>query len=532
MRHLRLPAPATDPNSLSVPDVPALTIAELNAGYDRGDFRPSDIAWACLARIARLEPRLNAFIVINEAILADAEKMDAAFRAGQRRGPLHGVPVVIKDNMNQAGFRTTAGYAGFAADDRVLDPAGGVFNGVDLFPTSDATIVARLKEAGALIVGKSNLPDFGLDGLRADSSYNGDTLNPYNAKFAPGASSTGSATAVSAGFGTVALGTDTAGSILFPASAQSLVGLKPSFGLVPIDGVFPGLSSHHDVAGPIAKTVYDTAALLDVIAGPTEKDPRTLAAADAGAFRDGGRYLAALRPGALNGKRIGLFEPGQWAPALDPVIQQHYERMVAVIQSLGAQTVDNVFADTDWKERWDSRPWFVDCNSYLAGVDAFLAGLGGDNPASRAAFKARAGFDIGTGTTAPLYGLLADPRINVAAESPKLAALMETAANLRKLYEDILATKSIDALLMPRSVTPLPDLGGDTAAYLGDQVVGTQINEMGLPVITLPAGFLADGRPIAIDIVGRKRFTESELLGFAFDFEQATLFRRPPALEA
>jgi len=531
MRHLRLPVAAQRQTARPLLEVVNLTIQTISAGYDRGDFLPSDIVRACLARIAAFEPLLNAFIAINDAMLADAERVDADISAGQRRGPLHGIPVIIKDNMNQQGFRTTAGYAGFAANDRVVDPAGGVYNGFDLKPTEDATLVARLKDGGAIIIGKSNLPDFGLDGLRADSSYNGDTLNAYGDTLAPGASSTGSATGVAAGFGTVGLGTDTAGSILFPASAQSLVGIKPSFGLVPIDGVFPGLSSHHDVAGPIAKTVYDAAALLEVIAGPTAKDPRTRIAADAGAFRNRGGYLQALRKGALKGKRIGLYEPGQWAADLDPAVADHYRRMVGVIESLGAQTVAVVFGDTDWKQRWDARTFFVTCNSYLAGVDAFLAGLGGDNPGSRAAFKARTGFEIGLGTTAPLYGLLADPRINVTAEGPELKAVMEAAAALRQSYEEILVAKSIDALFVPRSVTPLPDIGGDTAQYLADQVVGTQINEMGLPVITIPAGFLLDGRPIAVDLVGRARFTEVELIALAFDFEQATLLRRPPPLD-
>jgi amidase len=531
MRHLRLPELAQVPTSRPLPDVANLTVEEIRAGYDKGAFLPSDIIRACLARIAKLEPFLNAFIAINDKMLIDAERADAELSAGHRRGSLHGIPVIIKDNMNQTGFRTTAGYAGFASDDRIVDPATGVFNGIDLFPMEDATLVARLKEAGAIIIGKSNLPDFGLDGLRADSSYNGDTLNPYGDRFAPGASSTGSATGVSVGFGTVSLGTDTAGSILFPASAQSLVGLKPSFGLVPIDGVFPGLSSHHDVAGPIAKTVYDAAALLDIIAGPTAKDPRTLAAAEAGAFRAQGSYVTALRKGAFKGKRIGLYEPGQWATDLHPAVEDHYRRMVAVIQSLGAEPIATVFGDTDWKKRWEARTAFTQCNSYLAGVDAFLAGLGDTNPDSRAAFKARAGFDIGLGTTAPLHGLLADQRINVASSDPRLKSVMETAAELRQVYEDILAKKSIEALFVPRSVTPLPNIDGDTSQYLADQVVGTEINEMGLPVITLPAGFLPDGRPIAIDIVGRARFTEAELLALAFDFEQATLLRRPPPLD-
>lgn len=527
MRHLQLPRV-----SLGRPNRPTiatedLSLADVIDGYADGRYLPTDAVGACLDRIARYEPFVNAFITINEGMLDDAAKADAAVANKERRGPLHGVPIIIKDNMNQKGVRTTAGYAGFAANDRVVDPAAGAFNGIDLKPAADATLVTRLKEAGAVIVGKSNLPDFGLDGLRADSSHNGDTLNPYAAGWAPGASSTGSATGVSVGFGAAGVGTDTAGSILFPASAQSLVGLKPSFGLIPIDGVYPGLSSHHDVAGPITKTVRDAAVMLDVLAGPTPNDIRTIAAERAGAFRNPA-YVEALRRGALKSKRIGLFEPGQWGSALDPQVAEHYDRMVAVLSSLGTEIVPVVFADTDWKRRWGERPFFVACNSYLAGVDAFLAALGAGNPASREEFASRAGFAIGLGTTAPLYSLLANPSINVAADSPQLAGVIEAADRLQQHYAEILAYKSIDALFMPRSVSPLPDLDGDTLRYLSDQVVGTEVNEMGLPAITVPAGFLADGRPIAVDIVGRTRFTETEILAYAFDFEQATLLRRRP----
>jgi len=500
-----------------MPPVESMTIESIGTGYDRGDFSPTDIVSNCIERIALLEPFLNAFIAINPRMLEDAALMAAEIAARGRRGPLHGVPVIIKDNMNQVGFRTTAGYAGFASDDRVVDPMTGAHNGIDLVPEADATLVARLKAAGAVIVGKSNLPDFGLDGLRADSSHNGDTLNPYGASFAPGASSTGSATGVAAGFAPVAIGTDTAGSILFPASAQSLVGIKPSFGLVPTDGIFPGLSSHHDVAGPIAKTIRDATTVLEIIAAP----PR-----EAGHLG----YVQRLRRGALRGKVLGLFEPGEWADDLHPRVAEHYQRMIGVVESLGAQTVSVVFSDTDFKQAWDARVFFTGCNSYLAGVDAFLAGLGATNPASREAFAERAGFEIGTATTAPLYAVLANPAINVAADAPELAAVIEQANRLYKKYQAILAAKSIDALFVPRSISPLPDLSGNTLQYLADQVSGTQVNEMGLPVITVPAGQLPDGRPIAIDFIGRARFTEAELIGFAFDFEQAAEFRQPPRL--
>ena len=185
MRHLQLPKV-----SLGRPNRPTiatedLSLADVIDGYADGRYLPTDAVGACLDRIARYEPFVNAFITINEGMLDDAAKADAAVANKERRGPLHGVPIVIKDNMNQKGVRTTAGYAGFAANDRVVDPAAGAFNGIDLKPAADATLVTRLKEAGAVIVGKSNLPDFGLDGLRANSSHNGDTLNPYAAGWAP-----------------------------------------------------------------------------------------------------------------------------------------------------------------------------------------------------------------------------------------------------------------------------------------------------------------------------------------------------------
>ena len=515
MRHLSLPKLDPSRTRRPTPPVETMTVESLGAGYERGEFSTVDVVSACIERIALLEPFFNAFIAINGGMLEDAARIDAERAAGERRGLLHGVPVIIKDNMNQKGVRTTAGYSGFASDDRVVDPVKGAFNGVDLFPETDATLVARLKAAGAVIVGKSNLPDFGLDGLRADSSYNGDTLNPYGASFAPGASSTGGSTGVSAGFAPVAIGTDTAGSILFPASAQSLVGVKPSFGLVPGDGVFPGLSSHHDVAGPIAKTVRDAATVLEVIASP-----------NAG----GSGYVRALRKGALQGKVLGLFEPGGWAADLHPQIAEHYQRMIEVVESLGARTVRIVFSDTDFNQAWDARVFFAGCNSYLAGVDQYLAGLGGSNPVSREAFAARAGFEIGLATTAPLYSLLANPEANVASESPELAAVIEEANGLYEKYRSILAAKSIDALFLPRSISPLPNIDANSLQYLDDQVCGTQVNEMGLPAVTVPAGQLPDGRPIAIDFVGPARFTEEALLSFAYDFEQATAFRRPPDL--
>ncbi len=158
MRHLRLPRSTTETRSVAI-NPAELTAAAIGAAYSRGDCRPSDVVHACLDRIRRFEPLLNAFIVVNKHVLEDAARADAEIERGETRGPLHGVPVIIKDNMNQQGFRTTAGYAGFASDDRVVHPAAGVHNGIDLLPQSDASVVARLKQACAIIMGKSNLPE-------------------------------------------------------------------------------------------------------------------------------------------------------------------------------------------------------------------------------------------------------------------------------------------------------------------------------------------------------------------------------------
>lgn len=495
-------------------DVAQVSVASIGQAFASRDFSATELAAACLLRINRYEPYLNAFIWLNENVLQDAARVDAELASGPQRKPLHGVPVVLKDNMNLVGARTTAGYAGFASDNRVVDPERGAFSGVDLYPSADATLVTRLKDAGAIIIGKSNLPDFGLDGLRAQSSHSGDTLNPYDPRFAPGASSTGSAAAVAAGMAVVSIGTDTAGSILFPASAQSLVGLKPSLGLVPTDGIYPGLFNH-DVAGPITKTVYDAAAVMDAIVA---RSPGALG------------YLGALQKGAFSGKRIGLFEAGIWAAELHPVVKAHYRAMTERIVALGAIPVETVFRGTEWQERWQSRKAFTQCNAYLDGVDAYLAALGGKNPATRGEFEERAGFPLGLGNTAPLHGLLSSPAINVKIGSPEIEEVISQARSLADYFEQIMSAGRIDALLMPRSTQPLPDLSGHTPQYLGDQVVGTEVNELGLPVITVPAGYLADGRPIAIDIVGASRFSEAEILALAFDFEQHTLFRQPPAL--
>src|SRR5580698_175690 len=227
-----------------------LSLAEASARLRAGSVTSTQLVEASLARIQIYNPKINAFItVLREQALKQAKEAEADLRAGRSRGPLHGIPIALKDNIDTAGIRTTAASAVF--DDRI--------------PKEDATVATRLSAAGAIFIGKANLHEFAFGGTSA-TSYFGPVRNPWALDRNPGGSSGGSAAAVSADLCFGALGTDTGGSIRTPASYCSVVGLKPTYGLVPIRGIIP-LSVSLDHCGPITRTVEDAAIMLNALAG-------------------------------------------------------------------------------------------------------------------------------------------------------------------------------------------------------------------------------------------------------------------------
>src|SRR5437667_10000352 len=231
-------------------DLAALTLSEASARIRAGRVTPTQLTEACLARIATYNPKLNCFItVMREHAMTQARELDAEQRAGRLRGPLHGIPIALKDNIDTAGVRTTAASAVF--DDRV--------------PAADAEVTRRLKAAGAILIGKTNLPEFAMGGTSA-TSYYGPVRNPWALDRNSGGSSGGSAAAVAAGLCYAALGTDTGGSIRTPASFCGCVGLKPTYGLVSIRGIIP-LTLSLDHCGPLVRRVEDAAIVLAALAG-------------------------------------------------------------------------------------------------------------------------------------------------------------------------------------------------------------------------------------------------------------------------
>jgi Asp-tRNA(Asn)/Glu-tRNA(Gln) amidotransferase A subunit family amidase len=313
-------------------DIVELTIADVQKGFLAGRFTSESLTRLHLERIEAYEPFYNAFTFMNPNAIAEARAIDERRKAGETLGPLAGVPVVVKEAMDFAGLPSTAGWA------RLSSRAGGV----DLIPERDAPVVARLRSAGAVILGKTNIPAFSHDGARANSSWDGPTFNAVDRAIAPGASSSGTATAVSGSFAVVGLAEETGGSIQNPASAQSLIGLKPTFALVPNSGVAPLAGSTRDVVGPHARTVIDAALLLDVLAGYSPEDPKTVAAIDK--IPEGG-YSSKLSKDALKGARLGLYGPG-WRSnnPLSDECGALYARAVDELKSLGAVVVEDPFA--------------------------------------------------------------------------------------------------------------------------------------------------------------------------------------------
>ena len=312
-------APRTT-NAGGVDGLAALTLAEASARLRAGTVSSTDLVNACLARIDVYNPKVNAFITVTrDQALAQAKALDAEQRAGRVRGPLHGIPIALKDNIDTAGVRTTAASAVF--DDRV--------------PSEDAEVARRLAAAGAVVIGKANLHEFAFGGTSA-TSYYGPVRNPWALERNPGGSSGGSAAAVATDLCYGALGTDTGGSIRTPASYCSIVGLKPTYGLVSIRGIIP-LTLSLDHCGPMTRTVLDAAMLLNALAGYDRLDIASVehAAED---------YVAALKQ-PVNGLRIGI-PRAPFFDLLDADVARVVDDALKVIAKLTKSMSDTMLPST------------------------------------------------------------------------------------------------------------------------------------------------------------------------------------------
>jgi len=496
---------------------PGDSVTALQAAMAAGQATSVGLTGHYLSRIDELNPVLHAVITVTQDAIADAEASDERRASGASLGPLDGIPVLVKDNVQVAGMPTTAGSPAL----------------LDARPP-DAFIITRLRAAGAIILGKANMSEWAnfrsTHSTSGWSTVGGQAANPYALDRNPSGSSSGSAVAVAAGLTPLAVGTETDGSIVSPAGTCGVVGIKPTAGLVSRTGIVP-VSPVQDTAGPMAATVADAAALLSVLAAADPLDPaadspsnlseRALTAASS---------LASLDASALEGATIGIWRAGSVAANAATVAV--LDAVVAQLAALGARVIDPVDlpdAEKIGEPEWGALKYEFKygINGYLrylaghsgtgAGVPGTLAELVEFNQRNSALVLSRFGQEIFEESQA-LSGDLSDrDYLELRGAATRLAA---------GALESPFREHGLDAIL---TLTGTP-------AWLTDYVLGdhhvfgtsSPAAVAGWPSISMPGGYVS-GLPVGVSFIG-ERWSEPQLISLAYALEQATAARRPPAL--
>lgn len=488
-------------------------IAELQAAMAAGNLSASELVAACIERIERIDragPRLGAVLELNPEALSIAAARDAERAAGQVRGPLHGIPVLLKDNIDTADATvTTAGSLALLGSR----------------PAADAGVVRRLREAGAVLLGKTNLSEWAnFRGERSTSGWSargGQTRNPYVLDRTPCGSSSGSAVAVAASLCVVAIGSETDGSIVCPSSICGVVGIKPTVGLTSRAGVIP-ISATQDTIGPHARTVADAALALGAIAGPDEADPATAAAA--GCPTD---YSPFLDPEGLRGARIGVLR-GPGFIGYSRHTDAAYEAAIGALREAGAILSDPVQPPNEPDEAHRAELTVL-LYEFKDGLNRYLASRLPDpqrpGPLPRSLADLIAFNEANRAAEMPFFEqelfLKAEATSGLDAEEYR-AALAASRDGARAILDGLF--DGLDALVAPTggpawTIDPIngDHFGGGSASLPA---------RAGYPVITVPAGSTY-GLPLGLSFIG-PAFSEPALIRLAFAFEQATRLRRPP----
>ena len=472
-------------------EVHEATITDLQAAMTAGRTTSRALVDAYLARIAAYDargPQVTAMVRVNPNARTEAARLDDERRQGRVRGPLHGIPIILKDNFDTADMPTSGGALALA----------------NHRPKEDAFVVRRLRDAGAVILGKSAMHELAA-GITTISSLTGQTRNPYDPRRCPGGSSGGTGAAIAASFAAVGWGSDTCGSIRIPSAFGSLVGLRPTQGLVSRTGVMP-LSHTQDIAGPLARTVTDLAIALDVSVGADPADAATRALDG----RSVPRFSDSLSRTALRGARVGILM--NYFTDADGEILDTVRSAVRAMKAAGADTVrvnivgfDSLFANTsviNFEHKYDMIDYLARTpGSPIKSIaDMLTAGL--ESEALEARLK------------------LADSSGTRSSEAYSRALARQQVARVRIIA--VMDSLGVDVLAYP-TMRRKPVMIGDV------QLGGTcgLSAQTGLPALSLPAGFTADGLPVAIELLGRP-FADVRLVSLAYAFEQLGPRRQPP----
>ena len=493
---------------------PAIDVVELSAidARDRmasGQLTSEALTKAYLDRIAQVDDagqKLDSVIEINPKAVADAAALDAERKAGKVRGPMHGIPVLIKDNVDIAGMVNSAGSLALA----------------DNHPAADAFMVKRLRDAGAVILGKTNLSEWAnFRSTRSTSGWSsrgGQTKNPYVLDRNPCGSSSGTGTAIAASLAAIGVGTETDGSIICPSSVNGLAGLKPTVGLVSRSGIIP-ISVSQDTAGPMARTVSDVALLLTAMAGVDPADPSGPAANG----RIAADYSTFLKSDALKGKRFGVVRQ---AMGYHPDVDASMTTAIDAIKAAGADVID---VKIPTYNAWNDPEFAVLLYEFKDGLNTYLKKSG----SSHASLEALIAWNKANARQVmPLFGQEIFEQAQAKGPLTEAAYIKARDSARRLAGKDgliaALEKNKLDALIAP-SLSP----AWPTDHVLGDHFVGAGYGMAavaGTPSLTVPIGD-SHGLPLGITFMGRA-YSEGELIGFGFAIEQATKARRAPQYAA
>ena len=478
-----------------------LTISAIHQAYEAGDFNCRQLVRAYLDRIEKFDSSINSLTIINPAALQIASELDSEYRETGVLRPLHGIPLIVKDNINTAGMPTTAGSLAL----------------IEFIPEKDAFIIRKLVEAGAVIIAKSNMAEWAFSPMHTESSTAGTTRNPYNTEYVPAGSSGGTAAAIASNMGTVGLGTDTGNSIRGPSSHCALVGFRTTMGLVSRSAIVP-LYLRNDVVGPMCRTVEDATRVLSVIAGYDPEDPIT----EYSKGKIPADYLQYLDKDGLRAKRIGvLADLAYYNP--DPEIKTLFTQAVEDIRSLGAEVIDSVYVPgfNDLRQN----QW---CSMFRQDVEAFLAEYVKNDSlrtiediisvGSKSEFAARR-----LRESAEFEGRYGDEKIDCLD-----AFTDERRIAFRTAIENVMDSLQLDALIYPTWNNKPARIEAFQEEYRGDnnQVVAPHT---GQPAFTVPMGFSEGKLPAGLQFLGRM-FDESTLIELSYAYEQGTQHRKPPPL--
>jgi len=482
-------------------DLSELTVAKVHESYKTGAYDSQRLVSAYLDRIKKYNAKINALTTINPNALKIAKALDDEFKETGKLRPLHGIPIIVKDNFNTKGLPTTAGSNALK----------------DFVPDEDAFMVNKMVKAGAIILAKSNMAEWAFSPMHTESSTAGTTRNPYNLEYVPAGSSGGTAAAIASNFGLLGLGTDTGNSIRGPSSHNALVGFRSTLGLTSRSGIVP-LYLRNDVAGPICRTVEDATIVLEVVAGYDPKDPLTKKSTG----KIPKNYTQFLQKDGIKGARIGvLTELSEKKP--DPEIKELFDKAVEDLKAMGAEVVEKI--NVPDFENLRKNQW---CDDFRKDVESYL-----NEYVKKDSMKTLEDIiKIGTNSKYAEESLKYFTKHSGREKNPEIECLDPYNDKRRIAFREAIEKRmdelKLDAIIYPTWNNKPAKIENFEKGYKGDnnQVVAPHT---GQPAFTVPMGYTKGNLPAGLQFLGRM-YSEPTLIKLAYAYEQITKHRVPPKL--